>query len=222
MLPRHEEKLSMIREMLQRLGTDLINGMDAIYCGLNTQQIGHFEEAKHHLKNSVKNAREIDNEIVTSLALFGAEASDLRSLVAYLRVTNEFVRIAENIKTVSKRITPLINSELFAKDLQDYSIHLCKSASNALESSIGEFIANDASELELIYQKVLVEESKADDLYAIFEKNVLLKLSTIKEFDSKYIEILGTMRKFERISDRAVNVAKLLMFAKIGGEMNAY
>ena len=120
MLPRHEEKLSMIREMLQRLGTDLINGMDAIYCGLNTQQIGHFEEAKHHLKNSVKNAREIDNEIVTSLALFGAEASDLRSLVAYLRVTIEFVRIAETIKTISTRYTPLRNAEILSNDLKKH------------------------------------------------------------------------------------------------------
>ena len=80
MLPKHEHKLSTIKEMLQLLGTDLINGMDAIYCGLKTLRIEHFEEAKHHLRNSSKNAREIDNEIVTSLALFGAEA-DRKSVV---------------------------------------------------------------------------------------------------------------------------------------------
>ncbi|MBE0496795.1 MAG: PhoU family transcriptional regulator [Campylobacterales bacterium] len=222
MLPKHDQKLQEIRNLLVDLGQDLITAAEKALHGIQTGDISRFEAARLMLKNSGSKGNHIDNQIVTSLALFGAEATDLRELIAYLKVTNEMVRISENIKTFSKRIHPLMESGACFQSCQEYGAHLCKSATAAVTIAMKAFDTNEKEEIEGIYRSVQVEESKTDDLYAILEKNILSELSKVNEFNASHIQILSTMRKLERIADRAVNISKLLMFAKIGGELDVY
>lgn len=222
MLPKHDQKLEQIRGLLIDLGQDLVTAAEKSLHGLQTSDATRFEAARLMLKNSGAKGNEIDNEIVTSLALFGAEATDLRELVAYLKVTNELVRISENIKSFAKRIAPLLEKGACFPSCQEYGGHLCKSATAAITIALKAFETNDKEAIENIYRKVQVEESKTDDLYAILEKNILSELSKLNEFSTDHIQILSIMRKLERIADRAVNISKLLMFAKIGGELDVY
>ena len=222
MLPKHDQKLQEIRELLIDLGHDLITAAEKALHGLQTSDTTRFEAARLMLKNSGAKGNHIDNQIVTSLALFGAEATDLRELVAYLKVTNEMVRISENIKAFSRRIQPLLESGACFQSCQEYGAHLCKSATAAITLAMKAFETNQKDEVEAIYRNVQVEESKTDDLYAILEKNILSELSKLNEFNTNHIQILSTMRKLERIADRAVNISKLLMFAKVGGELDVY
>jgi len=222
MLPKHDQKLEEIRNLLIDLGDDLITAAEKSLHGLQTGDLSRFEAAHLMLKDSGSKGNKIDNEIVTSLALFGAEATDLRELVSYLKITSEMVRISENIKAFSKRIYPLLEDGACFKNCQEYGGHLCKSAANAVALAMKAFKSHDKDEVESLYRQVQVEESKTDDLYAILEKNILTELSKMNEFNTSHIQILSTMRKLERIADRAVNIAKLLVFAKIGGELDVY
>ncbi|MBN2963182.1 PhoU family transcriptional regulator [Sulfurospirillum sp. T05] len=222
MLPKHDQKLQEIRNLLTDLGQDLVTAAEKALHGLQTGDTSRFEAARLMLKNSGTKGNHIDNQIVTSLALFGAEATDLRELVAYLKATNEMVRISENIKAFSKRIHPLMENGACFPSCQEYGAHLCKSATVAITVAMKAFETNNKDEVEAIYRKVQVEESKTDDLYAILEKNILSELSKLNEFNTNHIQILSTMRKLERIADRAVNISKLLMFAKVGGELDVY
>lgn len=222
MLPKHDQKLEEIRNLLKDLGDDLITAAEKALHGLQTGDISRFEAARLMLKDSGSKGNRIDNEIVTSLALFGAEATDLRELVSYLKITNEMVRVSENIKAFSKRIHPLLEEGTCFKNCQEYGAHLCKSATNSISLAMKAFATEDKDSVESLYRQVQVEESKTDDLYAILEKNILTELSKMNEFSTNHIQILSTMRKLERIADRAVNIAKLLVFAKIGGELDVY
>jgi len=222
MLPKHDQKLEEIRNLLKELGEDLITAAEKSLHGLQTGDLTRFEAARLILKNSGSKGNHIDNEIVTSLALFGAEATDLRELISYLKITNEMVRISENIKAFSKRIYPLLENGSCFTNCQEYGGHLCKSATNAITLTMKAFSSTDKEEVESLYRQVQVEESKTDDLYAILEKNILTELSKMNEFNASHIQILSTMRKLERVADRAVNIAKLLVFAKIGGELDVY
>jgi phosphate transport system protein len=222
MLPKHDQKLQEIRDLLKDFGKDLIQAAKETLKGLESAQTPYFEKARLKLKSSGSKGNQIDNQIVTSLALFGAEASDLRELISYLKITNEMVRVSENIKTFSKRISPLVENKSNFQNFQEYSFHLCKSAINAIALAMQAFDTQDKELVENLYRQVQVEESKTDDLYAILEKNILTELSRMNEFSPEYIQILSAMRKLERVADRAVNIANLLVFAKIGGELDVY
>lgn len=222
MLAKHEAKLEEIRVFLNRLSKDLVNGSKKTLEGLQNDDISSFEEVRISIKNSSALGNEIDNEIITSLALFGAEATDLRELVAFLKITNELVRISDNLRSFCKKITNLINNGECFLNCKEHASSLCKSASKALEFSSNAINTKDEESLRNIYTKVQIEESKTDDLYAILEKNILSDLCQMGDFSSEYIDILRTMRKLEKIADRAVNIVKLVQYAKIGGKMELH
>lgn len=222
MLQKHIDKLSQIRSLLTDLGEDITKAANYMLNGLETLDVSHFADSVDILNNISLKGKTIDNEILVSLALFGAEASDLRELVAYLKITNEMMRTTDNIKSFSKRIAPIVKEDKAFLASQEFAIHLCKTTlksvtmvSQMLESKDKEYILS-------LYRKIQVEESKSDDLYSLLEKNILTELSKSNEFSVVQMNILSIMRKLERIADRALDISKLLVFVVDGGELDVY
>lgn len=222
MLQKYEERLIDIKKMLIDLGVEITMASERALGGIENLDISRFESAKTILKNIENRANAIDNEIVVTLALFGPEARDLRKMVAYLKITNELVKIADNIRSFSKRMSAHLQSELPFHALHEYSTHLCKSAAKAVGLAIGTIDVADKEALEDVYRKVKVEESKSDDLYSILEKNILCDITKGIDQSADYIQVLSTMRKLERMADRSVNIVQLMIFARVGGEMKTY
>ena len=222
MLQKYEERLIEIKKMLLDLGADITMASEKTLSGMESLDISRFDSAKTLLKNVENQANAIDNEIVVTLALFGPEAKDLRKMVAYLKITNELVKIAENIRSFSKRMVLHLQSDISLASLHEYSAHLCRTSIQAVTLSISTIDIVDKEMLEDIYRKVKVEESKSDDLYSILEKNILSDIAKLIDQGADFIQILSTMRKLERMADRSVNIVQLMIFARVGGEMKTY
>ena len=222
MLQKYEERLIEIKKMLVDLGAEITMASEKTLSGMESLDIARFESAKTLLKNIENQANAIDNEIVVTLALFGPEAKDLRKMVAYLKITNELVKIAENIRSFSKRMALHLQGDVPFVSLHEYSTHLCKTAIKAVTLAISTIEVADPETLEDTYRKVKVEESKSDDLYSILEKNILSDIAKMIDQSADFIQILSTMRKLERMADRSVNIVQLMIFARIGGEMKTY
>ena len=101
-------------------------------------------------------------------------------------------------------------------------IQLHKSTINALEYILECFKQLDDCRIEDFYTKVMVEESKNDDLFSILEKEILTMIIGEQELSIEYVKVLGTLRKLERSCDRSVNIANLMLFASQGGEIRQY
>jgi phosphate transport system protein len=71
-----------------------------------------------------------------------------------------------------------------------------------------------------LYRKVFIEESINDDLFSIIEKDMLALIMTNSEHSMEYINVLGTLKNLERIADRGVSIASLLVYAQKGGELH--
>lgn len=222
MLQKYEERLVEIKKILVELGSEITMASERALSGMENLDISRFESARTILKNSETIANTIDNEIVVTLALFGPEAKDLRKMVAYLKITNELVKIADNIKSFSKRMISHLQGDISLNALHEYSVHLCKSASKAVTLAISTIEVGEKETLEDVYRKVKVEESKSDDLYSILEKNILADMGKTIDQSADYIQILSTMRKLERMADRSVNIVQLMIFSRVGGEMKTY
>lgn len=101
-------------------------------------------------------------------------------------------------------------------------IQLHKTTINALQyitECLNDIQTCDADD---VYRKVIVEESKNDDLFSIMEKELLTLIIDANELAVEYVRVLGTLRKLERIGDRTVNIASLMVFAQKGGELNLH
>jgi len=222
MLYRYEEQLQELQELLKTFGDSIISAANEAESGVNTLACTSFESAKNILKNSENSANEIDQNILKTFALFEPEAVELRELVAYLKITSELVRLSDNIKSFSRRMQGHINSKVDFTVLQEYSNHLAKSAFSSIDFAIESLYIKDKEEITNLYRKVCIEESKTDDLYSILEKNIMADLCKDIENSAKSIKTLSTIRKLERMADRSVNITRLMLFARKGGEIKHF
>ncbi|BCD68510.1 PhoU domain-containing protein [Nitratiruptor sp. YY09-18] len=221
MLKSYEEKLNAIQNMVKDASQKVVNAHKIALDSFTNKDIDEFRSVLDLVKSLDDEARAIDNEIVKVIALYGPEASQLRELIAYIKLTNEIVRIGDYAKTYAKNISRHIQNEIEFSALDDYIIQLHETAIEALEYALSMLDAN-VEEVDDLYHKALVEESKTDEIFKLFEKELLADLCKEREKISDYLNVLSTCRKLERTGDRAVEIAKLLLFAKKGGKLENF
>lgn len=219
MLKPYEEKLKAIKEEVTKLGSDVVEALEISLKALNDRKIEDLRNVEISEKKSLAKSNEIDNIIVTTMALYSPEARDLRRLVVYLKITNEIVRTAANTKDFAKIFRRSFSDDLDTNMILEYTIPLLKSALLSTKTAISIIDEQDEKQVEEKYKRVIVEESKTDDLYLMIEKNILKLITKKLDLSKEYFDLLSSFRRLEKIADRSVSIASLLQFAKLGGDM---
>lgn len=222
MLPNYESKLEEIQALTNNVVSDIILGNENALDGFINLKFERLDNVRNVLKNVEQEANSIDNNIIATIALFGPEANNLRELIAFLKITTELVRVADNTRAYARNIKTHLQSDLSFEHLREYAVPLHKTAVHSLQIAAECFNSHDKDLIQDNYRRVCVEESKTDDLYSILEKNILNEVCKEENFSTDYIRILSTMRKLEKIADRAVTITKLMLFAKTGGKIELY
>ena len=219
MLKPYEEKLKLIKSEVEKLGLDIVEALEVCLKALNERKIENLKNVEVSEKKFLVKSNEIDNLIITTLALYTPEARDLRRMVAFLKITNEMVRTAANTKDFAKMFRRSYSEDLNTNTILEYTIPLLKSALLSTKTAISIIDEQEHSKVEEKYQRVIVEESKTDDLYLMIEKNILKLITQKLDLSKEYFDILSSLRRLEKIADRSVSIASLLQFAKLGGDI---
>ena len=222
MLPKYEQKIKDIQSMIAELMGQVVEANQITLDAYKAHDLAQYDRVKNVLKSIDSEANAIDNEIVKTFALFGPEAQELRMLVAYLKLTNELLRIAEGSKKYAKRMREHCEGECNLAPFDEIVIQLHTTSLNAMVYIEECFNKPGECNVEDLYRKIMVEESKNDDLFSILEKEIMTQIMGEQELSVEYVRILGTLRKLERACDRSVNIANLLLYAAKGGEINIY
>ena len=219
MLKPYEIKLQSIKEEILKIGVEVINSLELSLTALEDKKIDNLKNVEITEKKLLIKSNEIDNIIVTTLALYSPEAKDLRQLVSFLKITNELVRTGANVKDFAKMFKKSYSDDLNTSMILEYAIPLLRSALLSLQTSISIIDETNTKHIEEKYHRVIVEESKTDDLYLMIEKNILKLISKNLDLSREYFDILSAVRRLEKIADRAVSIANLLQFAQAGGDI---
>ena len=219
MLKPYETKLTNVKKEIEQISISVIEALELCLKALNDRKIEDLNNVEITEKKILAKSSEIDNIIVSTLALYSPEAKDLRRLVSFLKITNELVRTAANTKDFAKKFKKSYSSDLDTAIILEYTIPLLKSALLSLQTATSIIDEHDEKQIEEKYHKVVVEESKTDDLYLMIEKNILKLIAQKLDLSKEYFDILSSLRRLEKIADRAVSIAKLLQFAQIGGDI---
>ena len=219
MLKPYEEKLKLIKSEVEKLGLDIVEALEVCLKALNERKIENLKNVEVSEKKFLVKSNEIDNLIITTLALYTPEARDLRRMVAFLKITNEMVRTAANTKDFAKMFKKSYSNDLNTAIILEYAIPLLKSALLSLQTATSIIDEHDEKHIEEKYHRVVVEESKTDDLYLMIEKNILKLITKNLDLSKEYFDILSALRRLEKIADRAVSIANLLQFAQVGGDI---
>lgn len=219
MLKPYAAKLENIKSEISKIGVDVVDAMELSLRALEDKKIDALKNIEITEKKLQLKSNEIDNMILTTLALYSPEAKDLRQLVSYLKITNELVRTGSNAKDFAKMFKKSYSDDLNTSMILEYAIPLLRSALLSLQTATSILDETNPQHIEEKYHRVIVEESKTDDLYLMIEKNILKLISKNLDLSKEYFDILSSLRRLEKIADRAVSIAKLLHFAQIGGDI---
>ena len=218
MLKNYEEKLNEIKTSIADIGNGLVQANKLILEALEGCDDAKFTQAKSHIKNVSQKTNDIDKNIITTLALHAPEARDLRALVSYLKITNELLRASTNTRGFIKGFIAVC-SEVNIITINEYAIPMQKSTVESLIHTMQMINIDCMDEIQECFNKVLIAENKTDDLYEMVENSLLKEAKDIEHFD-KYHKMLGALRKSEKIADRAMSIASLLLYANNGGEIH--
>jgi len=96
----------------------------------------------------------------------------------------------------------------------------------AITLTISLINCEDVDEVQAIYNDVLIEESKTDDLYEMVERKLICQAdesstgTRVENFE-KFHKMLRALRKSGKITSRAIAIANLLVYAKVGGNFRS-
>ncbi|MGM0533911.1 MAG: hypothetical protein ACQERK_05410 [Campylobacterota bacterium] len=219
MLANYRSKLDEIENSLIKMVNLIIEANKGMLEDTKNRDFSDFDLHQDKLKLIEELAYKVDNTVVSTLALFSPEAKDLRELVAILKITNELSRAKSNIKNYSAEMKEYFQKELFEQSIVEKIILLQESSINSYDLVSTMIVSNDEAVSQKLYDAILVEEDKADELYGIIEQSVISSICDNSQVSVDKIRSLKSIRKLEKASDRTVGIADLIMFAQRGGEL---
>ncbi len=218
MLPNFKTNLDAIKEKLIKIGSGLLEANKLILVALNDCEEQKFIDARAHIKNIASKTDEVDNAIIKVLALYTPEARDLRQVIAYLKITNELSRACSSTRSFIRGFTDVCN-DVDVATIKEYALPMQSSTVKAIELTLNTLSCEDEEEIQEIYNEILIEESKSDDLYEMVERKLYLQADDANSFE-KYHKMLKALRKSTKIASRAMSIANLLVYAKVGGSFH--
>jgi len=218
MLNNFKQNIVDIEEKVKEIAVGLKEANNFIVSALKTCDIAKFDEAKANIKNISSKTAAIDHDIITTLALHQPEAKDLRKMVSFLKITNELLRASSSTRNFIRGFKKVCE-EVDIQTINQYAIPMQRSTVEALECIVKMLQSDCKDEVQECYDRVLICESKTDDLYEMIETSILQEVKEVEEF-KKYHQMLSSLRKSEKIADRAMSIASLLLYAHIGGELH--
>lgn len=218
MLNNFKQNLEDIEKRIKDIALGVEKANELIISALNDCKIEKFDEAKASIKNISNKTAIIDHEIITTLALHQPEAKDLRKMVSFLKITNELLRASSSSRNFIRGFQK-VYEEVDIQTINEYAIPMQKSTVEALQYIVKMLDTDCEDEIKEYYDRVLICENKTDDLYEMIETAILQEVKEANEF-KKYHQMLSSLRKSEKIADRAMSIASLLLYAHIGGELH--
>jgi len=210
-----EQKVKEIAVGLEQANSLMIHGLSE--CNGDCDET-KFDQAKKRIKNISNKTASIDHEIITTLALHQPEAKDLRKMVSFLKITNELLRACSSTRNFIRGFQQACE-EIDIETINEFAIPMQKSTAEALQCVVKMIDTDCEDELKECYDRVLICENKTDDLYEMVETTILKEVKEASEF-KRYHIMLSSLRKSEKIADRAMSIASLLLYANIGGELH--
>jgi len=221
MLAIEIEKLNNIQQNMVALGAHVLAVNEAMLSTLEARDIASIKNIELYSKAEWREKiADIDNQIINVCALYSPEAKDLRQMIAFLKITNELDRIENSCRSFIRDLPAVLAGEMDQDSILEYAIPLQKTCVKAVKNAVALLEEEDKEEVNNLYKSVVIEEDKNDALYKMIEKSLLHELNENIHLSREYQGVMSALRRLEKIADRALSLALLMHYAKIGGAIN--
>jgi len=156
---------------------------------------------------------EIDELAVSTIALQQPAASDLRSVIAALKITTDLERIGDLAVNITERVMEL-DSEPQLKPYIDLP-RMVERAQAMIREALDSFVDGDVARA----RSVLEADQEVDDLNAQIFRELLTFMLEDPKTISRATRLIFIAKYLERVADHATNVAEEVIYAAQGRDV---
>ena len=150
---------------------------------------------------------EIDERATRLLALQTPVASDLRTIMAAIKINHDLERMGDIAVRIAERAVALLSEEMVGEAPIDIPL-LAKLAQSRVRQSMDSFVKRDAE----MARSVLLSDDDVDDLRdAIYEALIGFMQADPRNVRPG-INFMFVARSLERLADHATNIAEDVLF----------
>ena len=156
---------------------------------------------------------ETERRAVQLIALRAPLASDLRDVVAALKISGVVERIGDYAKNIAKRV-PLLEN---AGKIEPLSLlpEMARIATAMVHDVLDAFVERDS---EAAY-RVCQRDDAVDDFYDSIFRTLVTHMMENPQSIGQSAHLLFIAKNLERVGDHATNIAEMVYYAATGGHM---
>ena len=227
MLSSFTQERDAVAARIQEQAGAVFSAHQSLYDAIQHADVERFQAISDSLAPINGIAVEIDNALVRILARFSPEGNELRRLVVYLKVINNIVRVSDNIKSICRRLIKMEAEGAELAPLKPMVEQMYRCVLEALGLATEHLDADPVTiDVETIYRNVTEKEACSDEELKRLEEKIICdtncNTSGEKSVPLAKIDLIHLVRKLERTGDRAVDIARLICYAKKGGMIESF
>ncbi len=158
--------------------------------------------------------RIIDDQIITAIVTYQPVASDIRQLIAALRISRDLERIGDYASSIANHSTTLDQLEITGEEQR--VIDMGHAVLTMIREVIEAFGANDAEKARLVRE----QDEQIDELYSKIFSDLLVINTQNGKLASACTHLTFIARNLERIGDLATDIAEEIIYI-VKGEFPA-
>ncbi|MFA5879724.1 MAG: phosphate signaling complex protein PhoU [Candidatus Margulisiibacteriota bacterium] len=156
----------------------------------------------------------VEEECLKILALYQPVASDLRFLIAILKINNDLERIGDLAVNIAKKIKYL---PIASENISVMFPEIIDQVLLMLKKSLDSFVQSDAD----LAREVCELDEKVDKLKRKMGKKIILEIKANPENIEALLAVLNISKHLERIADLSTNIAEDIIYI-VEGEITRH
>ena len=206
----YAQELDRLRDLLVEMGGMVESQVALATEAIVTGNVAQADRAVEQDKEVDALERQAEQLVIRMLALRQPMASDLRQIVAALKITAALERIGDYAKNVAKR--SIVLSQFHTPFALTGLAAMARLVQESLRLVIDSVSENDAAKAVQVWQS----DQAIDDLYnSIFRELVTYMMEDARSI-TPCTHLLFIAKNLERIGDHATNIAETVHYAATG------
>jgi phosphate transport system protein len=212
-LKAFDEDLDRLRALISQMGGLAEHAIgEAMRCLMQRDVDGAMTVVKDDKKLDVLEI-ETERQAVQLIALRAPMASDLRDVVAALKIASVVERIGDYAKNIAKRVPLLENMG----KIEPLSLlpEMARIAAGMVHDVLDAFIERDAEAAVRVCER----DQAVDDFYDSIFRTLLTHMMENPHNIGQSAHLLFVAKNLERVGDHATNIAEMVYYAATGEHM---
>ncbi|WP_081773073.1 phosphate signaling complex protein PhoU [Bacillus sp. EB01] len=205
-----DNNLNQLKEMLMemvRLATDAVRESTEALVAQDLEKAHEIIEGDNRIDELESKINEL---AVLLIATESPVATDLRKIIAALKISSEVERIADNAVNIAKAALH-IGKEKHIKEIVDIP-RMMELVIEMLECSLKSFYESDT----VLARECAKKDDQVDELYGQLVKELLSYIPQNPAATNQIQQLAFTCRYIERIGDHSTNIAEQVIYLVTG------